>query len=401
MWGRFKITIQTAALMALAGLPPQALAQSVSGWSLPEPEDTATARAPGPVDAQNPVVLQPQPESGPSSAPPVSASPSPRPTITPLPTITPPPTIAPPAPRAATAAAPADRPTTAPPEPAASPAAIPAEPEAPAAPAGETATPQPSVAQAPDSSGPQWWWALAAALAAGAGFLGLFLFRRRAPQTPAWEGEALEQPEREAAEPDASPSPPAALGPIPAPSFTPPAAAPGGTIAVALEPVSIRLSLFYATLRYRIALTASEARAPLTLLGDLISAHASLSQDEQLAPSPRDLPQLHALPGLAPGETALLTGEIQLPLPDIRALHRGGGAFFVPLMRICLIGEDGTALRRVFTIGLPGSGAGLAPLRIDTGPRSFEPLAAREIEAARRLPLKTGTLPLDPQRAAG
>jgi hypothetical protein len=163
----------------------------------------------------------------------------------------------------------------------------------------------------------------------------------------------------------------------------------------------MRLSLFYATLQYRLAVTSSEARGPLYISGDLSSAHASLSRDEQLAPPPESLAQLHTLPELVPGKPCELKGEIQLPLGAIRALRRGGGAFFVPLMRLCLIGADGTALRRVFTLGIPGGGNGLAPLRIDTGPRNFEPLAAREIEAARDLPLNMGSLPLDPQRAAG
>lgn len=258
-----------------------------------------------------------------------------------------------------------------------------------------------------------WWWAAAAALAAIA--LGLFLLKRRGRNVPEWEEEeeeeALPQPVANAEplpEPEKQPASVAELPrrPLPQPNFSPTPPAPAQAelpedISVSFEPVTMRLSLFYATLQYRLVLTATGTRAPLKVLGDLISAHASLTQDEQLAPPPESLPQIHALPGLSSREPVELKGEIQLPLAAIRALRQGGGAFFVPLVRICLIGEDGTALRRVFTLGLPGGAAGLAPLRTDTGPRSFEPLAAREIELARQLPLRTGTLPLDPQRAAG
>ncbi|GGC10729.1 hypothetical protein GCM10011494_31830 [Novosphingobium endophyticum] len=412
MRGRYTILTQTVMAMALAGLPASAGAQSIGTWSLPEPEDTATPRAQGPVDTQNPVVLRPDAESSPSPAPTASASPALQPTITPLPVITPPPV-----PRAA-AEAPASGPVAAPgagagaarqesPRPGSSPAEtpspipIPSEVQAPTIAIGE-----PAATQAPEGGWPAWWWAVAGAiLALGAAVLGLILLRGRASQAGEWVEvkEALPQPERQAAvpEPEVAPPPVTPPAPLPTPNFTPPPAFARDTVTVALEPVTMRLSLFYATLQYRITLTASEAHAPLTLLGDLISAHVSLSQDEQLAPSPANLPRLHSLPGLAPGETVQLKGEIQLALPEIRALRRGGGAYLVPLVRICLIGEDGTALRRVFTVGLPGSGAGLAPLRTDTGPRSFEPLAAREIEVARQLPLQTESLPLDPQRAAG
>lgn len=184
----------------------------------------------------------------------------------------------------------------------------------------------------------------------------------------------------------------------------PPAAKPAATpedISIALQPVMMRLSLFYATLQFRLTVTSSEDREALSVFGDLSSAHASLSRDEQLAPPLESLAQLHTLPEIGPGKSCELKGEVQLPLGAIRALRRSGGAFFVPLVRLCLVGADGTALRRVFTLGIPGGESGLAPLRIDTGPRNFESLAAREIEAARDLPLNMESLPLDPQRAAG
>ncbi|AIT79527.1 hypothetical protein JI59_06875 [Novosphingobium pentaromativorans US6-1] len=414
----------TLALL-LAGTPVIGHAQPVGSWSLPEPDSASSAPAPqGPVDAQHPILRPETGETAPSAKP--AASPTPAPLVT-----APPPPPAEPTARAA--AKPATPKTTTPsrpspsqrpaaqvpaPEPTASESAVPVEPSAQPEhpPAPQTIEPEAFGAEPP--SWPAWWWALPAGIAAIA--LALFLLRRRRPQDLEWEetGEttAEAQPESPPAAPplDAAPTPDSApRRPLPEPAFTPaprkpvvpprpaPAAGSPAQIGVDLEPVAMRLSLFYATLQYRLTLTAEEARGPVTVSGDMISAHASLSQDQQLAPQVQDMARLHELRGLEAGGTAQLKGEIQLPLAEIRAMRQGGAALFVPLVRLCLTGADGLALRRVFTLGIPGSGTGLSPLRTDTGPRTFEPLAAREIEAARQIPLQTGTLPLDPQRAAG
>lgn len=408
MRGRCKIPLFTIPLVALASLPALASAQSLGDWSLPEPEKTSSPRAEGPVDAQNPIVRPATPEPSPA--------PAPIPTITPLP-VPPESTIATPA------GAPPARPTSAP-RPAARPGASQTVPAPSASSATITPEPLPGPTPLPEQSPlaqdrappapaahtgwPLWWWALPALVAAiGAG---LFLFRRRRREA-ALEWDEMAGPESTPdagtpdlppeAEPQVAPSPPRAQ-PLPLPAFPP--AAPTAIqddISLTLEPGTMRLSLFYATLQYRLAVTAASPRPPLKVMGDLISAHASLTREEQLAPQPDSLPVLHSLPGLLPGEKIELKGEIQLPLTAIRALRQGGGAFLVPLVRFCLIAEDGTALRRVFTVGIPGNGAGLAPLRIDAGPRNFEPLAAGEVEAARQFPLEAGSFALDPQRVAG
>ncbi len=403
MRGHYKILIPT--IVSAAVLPLAAHAQSLSDWSLPEPEKTASPTVQGPVDAQNPSVRPAQPQAGPTAQPSASTAP------TPVPIITPPP------PQANATSAPTSRPTagaataptrteqarapeTASPAPTASPTvtatAAASSPEPVASEMPEQASPAPETVEAPaapdEATWSPWWWALPIAIVA----LVLLVFLRRRRTAP---------PEQVSARVAASPQPKPAPAPLPTPEAEPvpaprPAASPE-PVSVTLEPVMMRLSLFYATLQYRLTVTSSERRAALNISGDLSSAHASLSRDDQLAPAPESLAQLHTLPELAPNEPLELKGEVQLPLGAIRALRRGGGAFFVPLVRFCLIGEDGTALRRVFTLGIPGSSAGLAPLRIDAGPRNFEPLAAREIEAARELPLNIGSLPLDPKRAAG
>lgn len=411
MRGQYKVLIPTIAMAALA--PPAVQAQSLNTWSLPEPEQTTPSTVQGPVDAENPSVRPVQPQERPAGQPSASVTP------TPVPTITPPPAVRAPQPTATANSSPASRESagtsTAParpqpsrtpettnsvsPAPTASPTAtaVPPLPEPAVREMSQSAGAEPGAFEAPpaasESQSSWWWWALPVALAV----LGLLIFlRRRAAPT-------AQTPARAAPAPQPTPQPKRA--PLVTPKAeAPPAAKPAATpedISIALQPVMMRLSLFYATLQFRLTVTSSEDREALSVFGDLSSAHASLSRDEQLAPPLESLAQLHTLPEIGPGKSCELKGEVQLPLGAIRALRRSGGAFFVPLVRLCLVGADGTALRRVFTLGIPGGESGLAPLRIDTGPRNFESLAAREIEAARDLPLNMESLPLDPQRAAG
>lgn len=378
----------TALFPALAAAPVRA--QSLGGWSLPAPEASNAApaahpAAQGPVDAQNPVVRPAASEtSAPETAAPeptVSASPAPAPVITPPPV------------RAAPQAAPRSGSTPSPARPAPAPAS---EPFA-AAPAG---TPQPEPAPAvtepasrtvptspaPDGSWPAWWWMLPAGLAMlAAAFL---LWRRRSRQ------EESEAPEAPVTPPAPRPSP--ALRPAPAPER--PRA--GGDLL--FEPTAMRLSLVYATLQFRLVLTAKTEIPPGKLMAGMISAHGSLPQAMQLAPPVEALDMVQAFPATAPGQVLEVKGELQVPLASVRPVQRGGASFMVPLVRLALLGEDGPALPRlelgfVFTVGLAGDGPALAPLRIDTGPRSFTGLATREIESARR----TVLLGLDPARAAG
>lgn len=349
-----------------------------------------------------------------------------------------------PAPRAAaTQAASAPAPTEAPParatqpEPSASPIApAPSPGTADTSQTEPAAIPAPEAATAPASHWPEWWLAIPIALLLAAG--GVFaLLRRRAAPATAWE-EAGMEPEPEAGDmaevpetvvasapkaptepviaPPAQPAtapvttapaataPPPRANPLVAPLLVP-AQAPAATaqaapvavaVAVAapaaaekaevvLETVLMRQSLVYATLVYRITLAAPTSGIPegAVIAADMISAHASLSQAEQLAPDPASVPVRHRFDTLSPGETREVKGEIQLALNAVRPLRQGNAMLFVPLLRLFLALPDGSIERRVFSLGLPGEGAGLAPVRIDTGPRDHAPIQAREITGAR------------------
>lgn len=226
----------------------------------------------------------------------------------------------------------------------------------------------------------------------------VFLRRRRAePVSQDWDEPAEAVLPEPVAEPEAdrgSTAIPQPLSPEPAIALAPLAPQPEQTVPIALlagteltfEPVGLRLSLVYATLQYRVTIVAGSELVAGRLLGDMIGAHGSIPPEQQLAPALDSLGSLKAVPPIAPGESVTLSGEIQLPLNAIRPLQQGNASFFVPLVRLCLVAEDGPAMRRVYTVGIEGGGAGLSPLRLDTGPQEHRNLAAREVEAARDYP---------------
>lgn len=445
-----RAAISTALAVILAGslCAPAVHAQAAnsgSTWSLPEPTATPSTRAQGPVDPQNPVVRPRNSASEPAQNPPSA------------PIQTPPPTINIPAPQVRSPASqparvqsertqsPRVEPSTPPrvrPSAAAAPGAVAPEPRAsatpvpqntPSVPVAQDPNPAPSPQQAPSAGPtaaaqplgpatkagwPAWVWAIPAVLAV-LGVLAFVLRRKR----PAEEVEDWSEAPAVAAEPVAPPVPKAAAA-VPSPDFAPPPApaaradvsqpsaspapdspAPDGPtpdgLEIAVEPVGLRLSLVFATLQYRVTLTAAHDLPAGHLIGDMIGAHGSLTSEQQLAPSPETLTRLKPVPALTAGESITLTGEVQLPLSAIRPLQRANASFFVPLLRLCVVfAENAAAVRRVFTLGISGGisdGRALAPLRLDTGPMEHRELGAREVAEARAYPV----LPDGQRRAAG
>lgn len=258
-------------------------------------------------------------------------------------------------------------------------------------------------AAANEGNAPAWWWVIPLALLAL--IAGLLMLRRRKAAAPL---PSEDTQLAETAEPD-TPAPEVPTAPVPAPKPAPqpvPPPVPAMTSSRAsgqidFQPAVLRLSLFYATLQFHLRLTANTEFPSGKLLADMISAHGSLSQEIQLSPHPDAMQVVGQFPQLVPGQMFDIKGELQLPLNAIRAVHQGNAQIMVPLVRLALLGDNEPGLPHlelgcVFTIGLPGSGPALSPLRVDTGPRDFTGLIAREIESARR----TSLLGLDHARAA-
>jgi hypothetical protein len=232
-------------------------------------------------------------------------------------------------------------------------------------------------------------WLVPGLFAAAVLGLGAFLMLRRRRSVPLdEEAETFVEPAQNDPAPQAPP--PAEAPNEPSKPVLPPQTRPSLAEPLAIGTVfaarAVRLSLVYATVQYELEI-ANESASDLPGLqvrADLTSAHASLGTREQLAPAPEQMEVKHSLGALAPGEAATLKGDVRVSLQQLLPLAKGNARFFVPLVRFAIVAQDGTAVRRVFTIGPrdPASGA-ITSVRLDAGPRNLRELESREIEAAR------------------
>jgi hypothetical protein len=302
--------------------------------SAPAPTPTASgaeppANAVAPPLVEVPTGLQPAP---PASAPPRGTSPAPPPGPAASPTA-----VAPPEPSAAS-------------EPGAAPRRS-APAEQPSS-AGE-------IASAPQES---WWWSgLLAAVPLALAALGIAGWAGRRRVRRASGAVAVPHIERPR------------LGPAPAA----PPVRPAEPLQVTLEPLRFALTLMNATLAYRLELAnhGSVALTDLAIGADMISAHASMTREEQLS-GPRAGNPTQAAPAgrierLEPGERRVVEGEFRLPLPEIVPIRQGSAALLLPLARFRVEAGGTAPLVRTFAIGQPGQGNALQPFRLDQGPRIY------------------------------
>jgi hypothetical protein len=355
----------------------------------PQPQGPVTEGVPRPRAAPTPTPT-PTPAPVPTIAPPVAVTPVPVPVpaATPVPTRSPAPstpvarpTTQPVAAPPQNAAVPAPQPTL----PAASPSAVPVLPLPPASSAPPPIT-QPSGAPVAAQGGGTHWWLWLAGLvvlvAAGAAAF-VFARTRRATEGPL-EVPEIERPRVPANAMTAS-SLAAASGLVPAaPSAFAPAPAPDDEgLSLALEARQLSLTLTAAALAYRVTITNNGKRrlTGVTVAGDMISAHSSLSEDEQRANAASELLPVHEIESLAAGETTQVSGEFRLPFTRIRPIRKGKAALFVPLARLKVNSGDGNA-GTVLLTALVGQrsrqpGAGLQPFRLDFGPRIYREVTQR------------------------
>lgn len=184
------------------------------------------------------------------------------------------------------------------------------------------------------------------------------------------------------------PAPPAGQEPQPGPAPAPegPAARPAtgeGPLRLVLEARQLGISLAAATLSWRLTLTNS-GDAPLydiAIDGDMISAHASIPQEDQVASIDSKLPEYQRIDWLAAGETTVIEGEFRLPFPAIRPIRQGDAMLFVPLARIRAetdSGSIGPVLQTVLVGQPPGNGGnGLQPFLLNLGPRVYREVTQR------------------------
>ncbi|MCP5379242.1 MAG: hypothetical protein H6914_02365 [Novosphingobium sp.] len=376
--------IAIAALLAAAQAHAQIGPDSLQDFQLP-PD-----RSPQP-DVQGPVTANtPPPRANTSAAPPPAAVEAPPAAVEPAAPVAPTRTAAPPPRSPATAAA--ARPESATPAPAVPPAAsAPAAPPraaeaAPQAPATVVPdAPVPALAP-PPAEGMRWWeYALAGLLLVPMAFAG-WLFWRQRPRDRAGSPVAVGLIERPRPRPvvrEEPNGPGQAAEPLEAAEVE----IGNSQLRYALETSNLSLTLVNATLTYRLTLTNVSRRSihDLTVDGDMISAHASLPQEQQLAGAQQQLPRLHDIKALLPGQSLILNGKLRLPISAIHPIRRDQAVLFVPLARLRMngTGMDEVVLETTLVGQRPaGPGAGLRPFRLDLGPRIYTDLGQRPLNAA-------------------
>jgi hypothetical protein len=161
-------------------------------------------------------------------------------------------------------------------------------------------------------------------------------------------------------------------------------------VELALEAQRMSATLLNTTLSYTLTVTnvGEQALGPVAVMCDLSSAHSSLPAKLQLEVGRQVTEPNHRLRMLEPGETAILKGEMQLPLTEVLTIQAGRKAFFVPLARFRVeawrSGRPPLVFRRAFVIGqIPDNpAAALKPFRLDLGPRLYSRVSQRELAVA-------------------
>ena len=217
-------------------------------------------------------------------------------------------------------------------------------------------------------------------------FAGLWLRRSREPKVLqiAFERPIVPAPRPEPVAEPAAPaaSPVAAALPEPRLSLGLPAG-----LGMALEARRMSASLMATTLSYALTLT-NTGTEPLSMLaveGDMVSAHASLPPEAQIASNGQRLEPRHNLVTLAPGESAEFTGDFRLPLAAVTPIRAGEAAYFVPLARLRVEASTakGESLVQVqtYVVGeMPEDpAAALKPFRLDLGPRTYSRIGQRAV----------------------
>jgi hypothetical protein len=256
--------------------------------------------------------------------------------------------------------------------------------ETPLAPAVPVVQPSPTTApvaaaDAPDGQGGRSWWIWAALGLLVLGVLAFVGWRRRTITGRRYGPPEVERPRITPVPPaDTPPSLPDPAVPD-APTPAPAAATAGSSLQVELEPVRLSLTLLNAALAYRLTVTnrGGAAIEGLQIVADMISAHASLSREEQLSGPRSPAATMQRIDRLEPGERRVVQGEFRLPFPQIVPIRQGSAALLMPLARFRLETGSAAPLVRTFVVGQPGSGAGLQPFRLDLGPRVYPTLTQR------------------------
>ena len=92
------------------------------------------------------------------------------------------------------------------------------------------------------------------------------------------------------------------------------------------------------------------------------------------------LDQRHLVARISPRQSVTLEGQVQLALAGAHVIRQGRYPLLVPLLRVRIDGPGEGAVLKTFVVGqgTPGGGR-VQPFRLDEGPRSYTPIAQREL----------------------
>lgn len=413
---RLAIALAGIATVALFATPEVVLAQgepdSVTGFKLP-PSTSNTPQAQGPIVEGVPLPRAPRPTPAPTApvavefpttAPAQSEAPAPAPSPAPTASATAGPArSAPPASTPATQRNAASATDTGSEAASATPIAngtnqavinessVPALPEVatPAATATPSATAQlPTLPPSPTATGSwadKWFWLLGGFILAWI-IAGVFwLWRQRHETGGRLLAPPIERP-RPRATAEAEPEPALAEEALPEEDLAELAAGGASSLRCTLEATRLSLSLLNVTLSYRLTLhnVSNGIIRDIAVGSDLVTAHASLPMNQQVAGTEHVLQPQHSLPLLLPGQNTQLSGELRLPIPAIHPLRRGNAVMFVPLLRLRIDAHDlDQIVLQTVVIGQKpaGPGAGLRPFRLDLGPRVYGEIGHKLLSA--------------------
>lgn len=157
---------------------------------------------------------------------------------------------------------------------------------------------------------------------------------------------------------------------------------PAPVIALELSPQKLSFTLIRASISYRLTLR-NIGEMPiigLRIHSDLITAHASKPDDEQLSGPDMSQAETQKIARLDPEQSAILSGNQALILADAQIIHYGTRKMLLPLMRFRLIGAGTPPLIRAFVIGHSApDGEKLRPFRLDSGAAQHDDIAAHAL----------------------
>lgn len=353
--------------LTLAGAP-LAAQDAPGGFRLPTPTPTPTDIQ-GPVDPDAPILTRPRdtapaptptPRATPTPSP--TAAPTPRPVSTPTPRPVVPPSTSSLPPRFTPPAMPTPQESAAVTE--AGSGLVPAPDDSTVLPATQPTASASAIPTAPaDSDGvPGWLYAVGALLVAAGAGAALF-WRRR---------ETLDDRVPEIAPPrvTADRSPPTAA--------EPPLIAAGPQLTIEARALRLSRSMVYATLSYEVMVTnrGGQPLIDVRLGADLVTAHARIPTDQQLADPLVPLAPVKTIERLDPGQSVQVSGELRLPVNQIRPIPHGKAVVYVPLLRVRGEAEGIEPIARTFVVGTRSAGESqrLQPFRLDEMPQTYNGL---------------------------